>query len=217
MFTRCACRWLYCTVLPARSVRHRCVPHGVESRSQGDHHTLARHWMHDALPIVPTPVVGALCCCCCCCCGLSPLEVLAPRRSADFVVVVAVCRVGLPPSPSHYHLSPRIPPLELKTEPSRPALYWSCCGRAGKLNPMCSADVLLVWSGGGVVVNAPPHIPRSLHCTKDLDAGSTGMRWLVSGVGIPQSPEALWSLVDSCVGGVVGYVGGGGRWKSKTL
>ena len=44
----------YRAVLPVPSGRHRCVPHGVESRSHRDHHTLARHGMCDALPIVPT-------------------------------------------------------------------------------------------------------------------------------------------------------------------
>ena len=71
--------------------------------------------------------------------------------SSEFIVVLVVEFVPIdhPPSPSHYHLPPCIPPLELTAEPSRPALYRS--GRAGrrKLNPMCSADVLSVRSGGG--------------------------------------------------------------------
>ena len=56
-----------------------------------------------------------------------------------------------------------------------------------------------------VAKDAPPHIQHAFHCPKH-GTGSTGIGWLVSGMGIPQSPEALRSLDDSFGGWRVGMV-----------
>ena len=161
----------YRAVLPVPSGRHRCVPHGVESRSHRDHHTLARHGMCDALPIVPT--LG---------CGrpslLSLVRAFTLGSDSPPDGCCCVSRRGCPPSSSHYHLPPRIPPLELTAEPSRPALYRSGCGRAEETKPhvLCGCAIRPVrwwrWQKMRLPISNMHYIARNMEPARPASVGS---------------------------------------------
>ena len=77
---------------------------------------------------------------------------LGSARSPTFsCLCFGCCCVSrwIAPPPPLYHFPPRIPPLELKLEPSQPVLYQSGCGQAEetKLHVLCRCA--FIWSGGG--------------------------------------------------------------------
>ena len=125
--------------------------------------------MHSQL--CPPLVLGALRCCRWC--GLSPLEVIAPPDGC-----CCVSRRGCPPSSSHYHLPPRIPPLELTAEPSRPALYRSGCGRAEETKPhvLCGCAIRPVrwwrWQKMRLPISNMRSIARNMEPARPASVGS---------------------------------------------